>query len=91
MDIRHDTEGNRFLLETEHGQAVLRYARAGENELDFQSTVVPEPDRKAGIGERLVLHALEWAQDNGFEVIPSCPFVRHVLEEHPERRSVMVG
>lgn len=89
MDIRHDMDDNRFVARTEHGEAVLQYKRAGEKTLDFQSTQVPEPDRGKGIGEELVLHGLEWAEESGFEVIPSCSFVRRVLKEHPERQGVM--
>lgn len=91
MEIRHDTDNNRFVTRTDHGEAVLQYTRAEDDTLDYQSTVVPEPDREKGTGERLVLHALEWAEENGFKVTPSCPFVRHVLEEHPERQGVMAG
>lgn len=88
MDIRHDMDNNRFVARTEHGEAVLQYRRENEDVLDYRSTVVPEPDRGQGIGERLVLHALEWAQENGFEVNASCPFVQSVLEEHPELQGV---
>lgn len=89
MDIRHDMDNNRFVARTDHGEAVLQYKRAGKDTLDYQSTLVPEQDREEGIGEELVLHALEWAEENGFDVIPSCSFVKHVLEEHPERQAVM--
>lgn len=91
MDIRHDIEGNRFVAKTGHGEAVLRYARARATTLDFTSTVVPEADRGEGIGEELVLHGLDWAKENGFDVVATCPFVKHVLEQHPEREGVKVG
>lgn len=87
VGIRHDAEDRRFVTPTEHGEAVLTYDRADERTLDYRSTVVPEPDRGRGIGERLVLHALDWARENDYRVIPSCPFVKRVLERHPERRS----
>ncbi|HET6341621.1 MAG TPA: N-acetyltransferase [Gemmatimonadota bacterium] len=34
--------------------------------------------------------ALGVARDNGYEVIPTCPFVRHLLEEHSEYDDVLV-
>jgi len=91
LDIQHDMEHNRFVAETEHGEAVLRYSRADADTLDYKSTLVPPEDREEGIGEELALHALEWAEENDFQVIASCPFVKHVLEEHPERQTVMAG
>lgn len=85
LEIRHDSDGNRFVARTPHGHATLSYARADEDTLDYRSTFVPSEDRNAGVGEELVLHALQWAEENGFDVNPSCPFVRHVLVRHPDR------
>jgi hypothetical protein len=83
--IQHDIEANRFAMKTEHGEATLDYGRADEDTLDYRSTYVPEEDRGHGIGETLVLHAVDWAEETGFKVLPTCPFVRRVLQEHPER------
>lgn len=85
IQIRHDMDNNRFVAETAHGEATLEYSRADADTLDYRSTFVPPADRGAGTGAALVLHALDWAEANGFDVHPSCPFVRRVLEEHPER------
>lgn len=85
IEIRHDLDHNRFVARTAHGEATLEYSRADADTLDYRSTFVPPQDRGAGIGEALVLHAVDWAEANGFEVRPSCPFVRRVLEQHPGR------
>lgn len=90
-EIHNDIENNRFVAQTEHGEATLKYKRADEDTLDFTSTFVPEAARGGGLGERLVLHAVDWADENGFHVIPTCPFVQHVLDEHPERVGVLAG
>ena len=90
IEIRHDMDHNRFVAETAHGEATLEYSRANVDTLDFRRTFVPEADRGAGIGEALVVHALEWAEENGFEILPSCPFVRRVLERRPERIGIRV-
>ncbi|HET7693538.1 MAG TPA: GNAT family N-acetyltransferase [Gemmatimonadota bacterium] len=89
LEIYNDIEHNRFVAQTEHGEATLKYKRADADTLDFTSTFVPEEARKGGLGERLVLHALDWAAENDFQVLPTCPFVRHVLDEHPERVAVL--
>ena len=88
-EITNDIENNRFVARTEHGEATLKYRRVEEDTLDYASTFVPEAARSAGLGERLVLHAVDWAEENGFRVIPTCPFVQHVLDEHPERVGVL--
>ena len=91
LQIVHETDHNRFVARTAHGEATLKYARSDGDTLDYKSTFVPESDRGKGIGEALVLHALDWAEENGFQVIPSCPFVQRVLAEHPERAKVTAG
>ena len=88
-EIYNDIENNRFVAQTEHGEATLKYKRADADTLDYASTFVPEAARNGGLGERLVLHALDWAEENDFQVIPSCPFVQHVMDEHPERVGVL--
>lgn len=91
LQIVHETDHNRFVAPTPHGEATLKYARGNGDTLDYKSTFVPESDRGKGIGEALVLHALAYAEENGFHVIPSCPFVQRVLAEHPERAKVTAG
>jgi len=91
LDIEHDIDNNRFVAETEHGQATLEYLRADQDTLDYTSTFVPVEDRGDGLGEKLVLYALDWAEENDFHVIATCPFVRRVLEQHPERSGVEAG
>lgn len=86
---RHDPDRQRFLIETEGGEARLDYAPAGdgpagERTLDYRHTFVPESLRGQGIGARLVTDALDWARENGYGVIPSCPFVRRIVDRHPE-------
>lgn len=88
-EIYNDIENNRFVAPSQHGEATLRYRRADADTLDFTSTFVPQEARNSGLGERLVLHALDWAEENDFLVIPSCSFVRHVMDEHPERVGVL--
>ena len=91
IDTRHEPEQSRFAAVIDGQVAHLDYTEPGEGVLDYRHTWVPESLRKQGIGERLVLDALGWARDHGYHVIPSCPFVRSVLEEHPEFGEVRAG
>ncbi len=84
LDIRHDATRRRFVADLGDEEAYLAYSPAGGGRLDFTSTFVPPSHRRQGIGERIVRHALDYARRNGYEVIPTCPFVRRVIEEHPE-------
>ncbi len=84
IQIEHDTQSKRFLSRVDSGSATLSYASMNDGVLDFRSTFVPPKDRKRGIGEQIVLHALRYARDHGFRVRPSCDFVSAVLERHSE-------
>ena len=92
MEIRtrHEPDNERFVVDTDSGEATLVYRHAGTKTLDYRSTFVPEEVRSHGIGERIVLDALEWAKDNGYSVIPSCPFVKAVAKRHSEYQALIV-
>ncbi|MDX1623352.1 MAG: GNAT family N-acetyltransferase [Gemmatimonadota bacterium] len=89
LEIRRDDEEGRFVAPTEHGAATLDYSKIDEDTLDYESTFVPPEDREQGIGEELVLHALDWAEENGWRIVPSCPFVKRVVERNPGRGEVV--
>lgn len=86
MDIRR--EEDRFVAALDEGEATLEYSWKDDRTLDYESTFVPEEAREDGVGEELVTHALDWARNEGYRVIPSCSFVRHVIEENPEYESL---
>lgn len=91
MEIRHDEKRRRFVSAVEGGEAVLDYDRVGRDTLDYKHTFVPPEHRGRGIAERLVRHALDYARDNQLKVIPTCPFVASVIEEHPEYEPLIAG
>lgn len=84
MKIRHEERRGRFVVDLDGEEGYLSYRERDPDTLDFVHTFVPPDHRHGGIGEDIVLHALGWARERGLEVVPSCPFVSHVLEEHPE-------
>jgi predicted GNAT family acetyltransferase len=92
MEIRtrHQPENERFVVETDSGEATLEYRHAGTKTLDYKSTFVPEEERSQGIGEQMVLDALDWARDNDYSVIPTCPFVKAVVKRHEEYQDLVV-
>ncbi|MFQ6046251.1 MAG: GNAT family N-acetyltransferase [Gemmatimonadales bacterium] len=90
-DVRHDERNGRFSLELSGTEAFLVYREAGEKTLEYLSTYVPPEHRERGLGEQLVLAALDYARGRGFQIIPTCWFVSRVMESHPEYRSLAAG
>lgn len=89
MEIRHDRAAHRFIADVDGGEAFLSYEPTGGDRLDFEHTFVPESARHRGVGAKIVLHALDYAREQGAAVIPTCPFVRRVLDEHDEYASLI--
>lgn len=88
MEIRHDPDRERFTAAVDSREATLSYRRVDDRTLDYTSTFVPPELRGQGVGERLVLHALDHAREQGQKVIPTCWFVAKMLDQHPEYRDL---
>ena len=83
MEITHNEDRNRFELELPGGVAILSYEERN-GVMDLQHTLVPVPERGKGMGAHLVKHALDYARENKFRVIPSCWYVRQWIDENEE-------
>jgi predicted GNAT family acetyltransferase len=81
--VRQNTALSRFELEIDGHVAFATY-RMADGVMLMPHTETPWALRERGIGERVVLGALEHARAHGLKVRPMCSFVRHVLSEHPE-------
>lgn len=84
LDVRLDEERERFVAPIDGQEAYLEYDAPEEGVLDYRHTFVPEEHRERGIGEALVVSALDHARRNELRIVPTCPFVEHVLGQHPE-------
>jgi predicted GNAT family acetyltransferase len=85
-DVTHQEDRGRFVVELDDGEeAYLDYQERDDGTLDYAHTFVPESHRGEGLAGRIVLEALAYARDRGLQIVPSCPYVRHMVEEkHPE-------
>ena len=84
MRVEHDTAMSRFALRIPEGVATLRYSMPSLRTMDIESTFVPSTARGRGVGAALVECALEHARNEGYEVIPSCWYVKRWVERHPD-------
>ncbi|MBI2072908.1 MAG: N-acetyltransferase [Gemmatimonadetes bacterium] len=82
--MQHDSALRKFSAIVEGEEAYLRYYPAGEGVLEYASTFVPERLRGRGIASVVVRQALEYAREGGYQVIPSCWFVRGYIQRHAE-------
>lgn len=89
MQIQHDVEAREFYAPLASGKAVLAYAEPDERTLDLLHTVVPPEEQGQGVGSGLVEHVFVYAREQSKRIVPSCPFVRAWLDEHPEYQALV--
>lgn len=88
MTVQHDSENNRFTIETDDGPAELEYVMKG-GAIAFVHTEVPEAARGQDIGTALVEHGLNYARENDLKVLPLCPFVKAYMDRHEETHDLL--
>jgi predicted GNAT family acetyltransferase len=82
-DVVDDVAHHRFVLAQDGARAQLVY-RLNGNQLVLVHTEVPEQLAGRGIGGRLVRAAVDRAAADGLTVLPSCPYARKWLQDHPD-------
>lgn len=63
--------------------------RGAENVIYLTHTEVPMALEGQGIGSQLVEKSLQECENDGFKVIPSCPFVAAYIKRHPDWERVL--
>lgn len=85
LSIEHDQAKHQFAVEIDGHRAYLTYMDLGKQTLDFYRTFVPDALRGRGIAAALTEHALAYADQGGYTVIPSCSYVERYMERHQRR------
>jgi len=89
LEIKHDKKNQRFYAEKNHKESELLYKKIDEQTLDYYSTYVPESLREQGIAGQVTEYALQYAKDNHYQVVPSCPYVKSYIDKHPKYQSLL--
>jgi predicted GNAT family acetyltransferase len=83
IQLRVNATAKRLELEVDGGTAFIEYKLSGHT-LFLIHTEVPKELEGKGVGGAIVLKALQYAKDNGYQIVPLCPFVQTYLERHKE-------
>jgi predicted GNAT family acetyltransferase len=91
MVIEHQqsSSGGRYVAVVDGHEAELTYSRTSPTLIIVDHTGVPDALRGRGVGQALAAHAVEDARENGWKIIPLCPFVKAQAERHPDWRDVI--
>ena len=88
MDIKHDRSDGKFFIDTEDGEAYLRYSMS-DMCMDIYETYVPGRQRGKGLAGFIVNSALEHAKKEKYSIRPTCPYIKVYLRRHPEYGSLV--
>ena len=83
LRIIHNSKAQRFEVQIGEHKPILDY-RISEKTITFTHTGVPRELEGNGIGSLLVRAGLDYAREEGYKVIPLCPFVEVYIQRHPE-------
>jgi predicted GNAT family acetyltransferase len=88
IEIIHDKVNHQFTAVVNDKVAVLKYSISPDRKtLDYYSTFVPPELRGRNIGQEIVKFALDYAEENGYQVIPSCPFVERFINRREKNKN----
>ncbi len=91
MDVqKQDTsQGHRFVIETEAGEAELTLADMGGNVFNANHTYTPRALRGQGIAGKLYDAMIADAKAQGYKIIAGCPYIEVKFKRHPEDRAAV--
>ncbi|NOY99859.1 MAG: N-acetyltransferase [Chloroflexi bacterium] len=88
LEVQHRPEAERFEIHAGGHTAVLDYRLDG-NVIMFTHTGVPPALEGQGVGSRIVRAGLEYAREQGHQVVPACSFVAAYIRRHPEYQDLV--
>ena len=86
--VTHNAARQRFETTVDGQLCVADYQLRG-NVIWMTHTGVPTAVGGRGIAAELVRVALEWAEEKGYTVEPSCSYVEVYMRRHPETQKLL--
>jgi len=83
------TSGGRWSAVVDGHEAEMTYSRASPTLIIIDHTSVPDALRGRGVGQALVLRAVEEARRDSFRILPLCPFAKAQFDRHPDWSDVL--
>ncbi len=84
MIFQHNQDGERSFFraqEDTQNAGEVSYFQQGEKMLVLDHTRVEDAFQGRHLGQKLVNKVVDYARENGFKIIPQCPFAAHLFEK----------
>ena len=85
--VKNDVK-KRFEIEVEGHFAFINFEEKG-TQMALVHTEVPTELAGMGVASALVEKTLHWVADNGFTLLPFCPFIFAYIKKHPEWKRIV--
>ncbi len=79
----------RYVFHDDVGAAEMTFSRVNPRLIIIDHTEVDDSLRGRGVGQALVLRAVEDARANDFRILPLCPFAAAQFRRHPDWADVL--
>ncbi len=91
VTTHHNDELHRIEAVLEDGRVAgfAQYRSTEEGYYDVTHTEVDDAYEGQGIGSRIAEGVMEFARANSLNIVPSCPFLRSWLKQHPEDQDLL--
>lgn len=91
LSLEHLSDQERFVAQADDHQAILKYRKVNETVLEYFSTFVPPEMRGGKVGFKLVAYGIQYAKENNYKIIPTCWFVKKVMDRNEEYRNMIAN
>ena len=89
-DVRHNPDRSRFETQVDGHECVLDYALE-DGVVSMNRVYVPPPLEGRGIAGAITRYALDYSREQGWKVIPNCPYVAAWVKRHPEYQNLVTN
>ncbi len=84
-------KGSFYIEESGSQNGLMTYINTGKNEITINHTEVDPNMQEKGLGKKMVAAAVEYARENDLKIVPTCPFVRKVIDETSAYKDVLAA
>ena len=88
IEVKHDKKNKRFVAEIEGYEAYLSY-NVFDDIIDLTYAYTPPEIRGKGIAKIVVEYALNYAKANNLKVIPTCSYVKAIVERNDAYKNLL--
>lgn len=89
MKVVRNEEQRRFEILLDDGEVAFADYNLLKGKVMFPHTVVPTAHEGQGLASAIARASLDWAREEGLQVIPQCSFYMRYMQRHPETHDLL--